>query len=152
MDEARGGAFMKTRTRVAAWVFAVLTSYGFVMSLLAIPGTFLHTHRVPWWLIWGMLPWMVACPLWIALLKTRAWAWRPLVAINTVVGFLGISYIARMPGYYSSHPKLPHNLYAMLALNVIWAALTVCLPLWVLLTDRPSGWANPMPRTQNPEP
>ena len=88
-----------------------------------------------------MLPWVVQWPLWTALLRRRAWAWRPLVVLNSCILFSGIWLMVRMPGYYIAHQML-RALPFMLAFNLALLGIMVILPLWVLLTNRPSGWTS----------
>jgi hypothetical protein len=48
--------------------------------------------------------------------------------------------LARNSAYYLTLPKFLGYLPVALAFSLGWLALTVVLPLWILLTDRPSGW------------
>ena len=130
---------MKTRTRIVAWVFAIYSSYVWLVVLR----TAASTHGVPWWLIRRVLPWVILCPFWIGLLKRKAWAWWPLVALHALTALAGLVAIIRAPGAYLAHPNITTSLARLLAIYLGFLAIEVVLPLWILLTDRPSGWANP---------
>jgi len=143
---------IKKRTHVVAWVFAIYSSYVSLVCIAVIPGTVFHTHRVPWWLIREAIPGGIVCAAWIGLLKGRAVAWWTLVTVNSVSIPWGIWNTVRIPAYYAAHHKPLTHLGGVIAFNSVWIGLGCLLPLIFLLTDRPSGWANPKPRTLNAEP
>lgn len=107
---------MKIRTLVISYVLAAYTLF-VCCIMLSIPKHFslrMFVLAVQW-------------PLWIALIKKKSWAWAGLTIIYALLLLHGL-WNAVISGL---HVK-PLGLLVML--------LVVILPLWALLTDRPSSW------------
>ena len=134
---------MKKRTLIIAWVFLVVMGYQSIIRLLAIPGTYVHIHRLPWWFLWQIAPDLLQVPFWSALTRQKRWAWWPLVVILGLMLTRTAVSLVRMPVYCSAHPAMLHDLPRLLAWGVGMVLVMFALPLWTLLTDRPSRWANP---------
>lgn len=80
---------------------------------------------------------------WMSLLKRRVWAWRLLVWMSFIL------IIHSFAGIIVMHARL-HGRTATLAVVFL---LQNVLPLWVLLTDRPSNWSQPAsPQSEIPNP
>lgn len=126
---------MKTRTWVVAWIFLIWSAF----LCLVFVNTIVSHHWVPYRMLWYAIQW----PLWIALLKRGVWAWWPLVAMYALAALTGLVTIIRTPGDYLAHPNVTTSLARLLAVYIGYFAIFVGLPLWILLTDPPSGWTNP---------
>ena len=131
---------MKKRTRIVAWVFIILANLGTLVTLVTVQSMFFgRLAKSGYPVFWGITVItnlaIGICSLigWPNLLKRRPWAWAMLVAI---FGFTA----ARLPFYivFEGHSFHGHWLKMILGAGVL-----IAFPLWVLLTDRPSGWRNP---------
>lgn len=123
---------MKTRTRVVAWVLLIYSAFLCLVSV----NTIVSSHWVPYRMLWYAVQW----PFWIVLLRGRGWAWWPLVALYALTAVSGLITIIRIPGAYLAHPSMAPSLAHVLAVYIGCLAIFAGLPLWILLTDRPSGW------------
>ena len=90
-------------------------------------------------------------PLWIGLLYERKWAWQGLCVLCAVMVPFGFWYLVHAPAYLAANPKIHMNAYAYVAMSVAGNVLFSGLPIWILLTDKPSGWANPQSEIPNPQ-
>lgn len=130
---------MKKRTRVLVWVFLVLTS----LTTLRFVLTAIKYSLVPAPAGWERT--VVLCLVintsivtaWVFLLKGRAWAWKALL-------FLPLAFAAKLIAYQGLYTARAHAItMGALVRAIPMLVIELGLPLLVLLTDRPSGWANP---------
>ncbi len=137
---------LKKRTRAIAWTFLVVS----VWSLAELPIAIMaFRHRPVSW-VSGLLS-SVLWVFWIALLRGRTWAWWTLVAAYTASSAWYAWGITQAPAYYATHHKaLAHPWQAMIP-GTVMLVLMGLVPLWALLADRPSGWANPQSEIRIPQ-
>jgi hypothetical protein len=115
----------KLRTAIAASIYGVLWLWLAGCSPNVANGA-----------AWLGLPTFAAGMMWIALVDRRLWAWWGLLAFS-VTGFVLIA---------GSGFLLPHD-GDLLLVSLVSVAIGI-LPLWILLTDRPS---KPPPRVAQPD-
>lgn len=120
---------MKTRTKIIACLFAAYSA----LMLLVMFGTITHYGPFHLWIYsrlgLGAIQWV----FWIDLLRKKAWAW----SILSIVYVLEILLVMVGTVYY--WPRAIHHFLP----NLLVFLLMVVLPLWILLTDRPSMWSRP---------
>jgi hypothetical protein len=139
---------LKRRTSIVAWICLVYSAISFLSLPLAFvifrhrPGSWLSLFNVPGALVWA---------LWIPLLGKRVWAWWALTVTYAAMSVLDVWGVAQAPQYYAAqHKALAHPYHAMIP-GAVMLVLLVLIPLWALLSDRPSGWANPQSEIPNPK-
>jgi hypothetical protein len=118
---------LKTRTTVVAWLFLL----GSIFSLACFVATVPHwdiKHAHAYFLL-GV--YSLPVPLWVGILGKWRLAWSVLVAYLSIMLLSGIVQSAAM------HHAV-RWWYLPASLSVL--AVTYALPLWILLTDRPSDW------------
>ena len=150
---------MKKRTKVIAVIFMGFSLYAFYFVLLFAPGAVVYVlHLGPDGksgspgLYIGMLAVGLEWPFWICLLRRKAWAWRVLVIVCCGWILERIWALATAPAYYAAHPQLEHA-GLRFAATLSWALIGTGIPLWALLTDKPSGWSQVSnPQSQIPSP
>lgn len=137
---------LKKRTNTVAWIYLVYSAISFLSLPIAFmifrhkPGSWLY--NVPGALVWAF---------WIPLLGRRVWAWWSLVAAYAAMSVWYVWAIAQTPGYFAAQHKVLANPWHALIPGAVMLVLIVLIPLWALLTDRPSGWANPQSEIRDPQ-
>lgn len=130
---------MLKRTHITAWVFMAISAYAFLFLLLFI---FQAHNALGKYLLWQTMLWALQWPCWIGLLKKRKQSWAALVIIFALIGLGWILKLVQTLVYFPSnselHPSLMVNLVSILATLLLESGL----PLWILLTDKPSQWIN----------
>ncbi|HET6453099.1 MAG TPA: hypothetical protein VFI02_01725 [Armatimonadota bacterium] len=118
----------KNRTRTAAYIFLALSALGLIQSLMQLVSKWYEP--TPWLY---PIPFAAVCIFWLFLLQARKWAWWALLVMNTGIAVfslltcgsdVGLALFMLMPGAF--------------------------IPLAVLMTDPPSGWANPQSEIGDP--
>ncbi len=148
---------MKNRTRVIAIIFILMSVSSLVGAMMLTPGVMqsvLHAggRSVDLRLYLTNVVIGLEWPIWTALLRRKAWAWKVLVILYSGWVVERIWTLATAPAYYAAHPKLEHT-GLMFAATLLWALIGTGIPLWALITDRPSGWSQPAnPHSEIPSP
>jgi len=128
------GEDVKERTRIAAWAYIVVSAMG-VLQITSIPASKLTFPYIGFRVAseWAVLlnSWIVYLLLligWTDLLKSRNWAWGLLVVLSLYGMFADCRLMFDPPALLYWLDGIP------------WIGIMSMLPLWLLLTDRPSGW------------
>lgn len=117
---------MKKRTVVVAWLFFVYS----LITFLIMMSTINHYESFHSWIFRTLGVWAVQCPLWIALLKKKWWAWSILLVAFAAMNVWGVC-IVFISAFHHLH-QIPIRVLGLLIFGVF--------PFWILLTDRPSTW------------
>jgi hypothetical protein len=103
----------------------------------------------------GVAVWALQWPIWIGLLKKQQWAWWILTAVFVLMipsGLWGIwrivtdsphaiRYLQVVPGWLMRPSATVHShLWDYLTIALLEFITSAVLPLWILLTDKPSAW------------
>lgn len=131
---------MKKRTRVIAWIFLIVECCTFLLSLIINTKYILnHTSQ-----ILDLIPLLsllvVQGLLWLMLLKEQKWAWWVLTIEHTLLTLGCMWCSGELMISYLTHQKFHIPIVPLIVLAIFFLAI-YGTTFWVLLTDRPSGWA-----------
>lgn len=134
---------MKKRTRIVAWVFMVIGACASLMYL-----SVLRQNRGEIAVAGYGRVWALQLPLWICFLKKFAWARAILIGIFSIIS---VVCLIESVGMISDElaRRLPFLTVAAESGTMLAVlTLTGVLPLWILLTDKPSGWQKGVVETE----
>lgn len=135
----------KPRTRIAAYIFAIITGFLF-LSALVFFGT-------KWKMAVAIVPGTAVWPFWVMLGRGRKLAWTVLTVAYSVMP--AVNVVSYLPAF---HDMIGRNVMTMptpgraIIGTLMIVAVTSGIPLAFLLTDRPSRWSEPEPAAEKPAP
>lgn len=138
---------MKKRTPVFAWIYAIgaglgIIRYGPTAIVLLIQRQQVHRELVGWAFVVPVAN-LLLLGGWLGILDRRIWAWRLLVMAYTIAAVVMCASITMFSFLLRGHTVL----------SLLFLGFLYIMPLWVLLTDRPSGWSQPDdPQSETPIP
>lgn len=119
------------RTRVIAWIYIALSLYS-TSFIVFLWSPHLRNPQSLTSLVLSVIQW----PFWALLLNRRYWAWWVLV-FNFGILICWAAWTMVSPHHQSLHHHLGNAIWGILSYLVLYV-----LPMWALLTDRPSRHVN----------